>query len=229
VTLPMVLLVSLVPLYIVIAEGMPRRPLHAPATALDHAIPFQPSWGLVYGALYLVLIVLPILVVRQPEHIDRTVSAYLFIWLAAYACFLLYPTMAPRPSSVEGRGFALWGLRILYDADPPYNCFPSLHVAHSFVSAWACGRVNRGVGRAATAAAALVAISVVCAKQHYVLDVAAGILLACVAHVLFLGRSSRGAVPESERRVAPIFALATCGLAVAVVAGFWVAYLVSGS
>jgi hypothetical protein len=41
------------------------------------------------------------------------------------------------------------GLRFLYSSDPPYNCFPSLHAAHSFVSALTCYRVHRGVGIAA--------------------------------------------------------------------------------
>ena len=125
--------------------------LHVPALALDRILPLQPGWALVYGALYLFLIILPVFVVRQEGHIRRTVRAYVNVWSIAYVCFLVYPTSAPRPAVVIGEGF-VWGLRFLYSADPPYNCFPSLHVAHSFVSALTCFKVNRGVGIVASCA-----------------------------------------------------------------------------
>lgn len=110
VSFPMVLLVSLVPLYILIPELFPPLTRHAPSLPLDTALPLFPSWALVYGALYLFLILLPIFVVRQEEQIRRTVYAYLLIWIVAYALFVIYPTAAPRPAKVVGEGFAVWGI-----------------------------------------------------------------------------------------------------------------------
>jgi len=228
VTFSMVLLMALVPLYVFIAEAMPRRAVHAPAVPLDRLIPLLPAWGLVYGSLYLFLILLPILVVAGDEPIRRTFSAYLMVWLVAYACFFLYPTIAPRPALLSGDGFALWGLRFLYSADPPYNCFPSLHVAHSFVGAFASRRVDRRVGVFATGCAVLVALSVLFAKQHYVLDVAAGLLLACLADAIFLRGWTRDAVPESNRRIAPVVTSVSLGFVAVVLAGVWGAYLLTG-
>jgi len=121
VSLPMVVFVLLVPFYIFIAELMPGRTLHVPELALDRAVPLQPTWALVYGSFYLFVILLPVFVVRQEEQIRRTVRAYLMVWIAAYVCFLVYPTMAPRPAKVIGEGFVVWGLRFLYSSDPPYN------------------------------------------------------------------------------------------------------------
>jgi membrane-associated phospholipid phosphatase len=224
----MAALVSLVPFYIFIAETMPGRPLHAPELAIDHAVPLLPAWALVYGALYLFLILLPLLVVRQEWLIRRTLLAYLTVWIAAYACFLAYPTSAPRPAHVAGSGFAVWGLRFLYEADPPFNCFPSLHVAHSFVSAFACARVNRGLGRVALIGASLVGISTLFTRQHYVLDVAAGIGLAGAASVAFLRGGPRDAIPDLDRRIAPALAVGVVGILVLVGACFWTAYLVAG-
>jgi len=227
VSLPMVVLVSLVPFYIFIAELVSDRTLHSPELALDRAVPLRPAWALVYGSLYLFLILLPVFVVRQEEQIRRTVLAYLTVWITAYVCFLMYPTMASRPVKVIGEGFVAWGLRFLYSADPPYNCFPSLHVAHSFVSALACYRVHRGVGITATLCAGLVGISTLFTKQHYILDVAAGIFLACVAYALFL-RTPRQETPEPDRRVAPVLALGLLGIIGLGVAGFWVVYQLRG-
>ena len=220
----MVLLFVMVPFYIFIAEWMPGRTLHAPEVALDRLVPLQPAWALVYGSLYLFLILLPLFVVRQPAQIRRTVLAYLAVWSTAYVCFLAYPTAAPRPASVAGSGFVVWGLKFLYEADPPFNCFPSLHVAHSTVSALTCSLVHRGVGLVAGACALLVGISTLFTKQHYVLDVVAGILLAGVAFALIFRGHTRDAVPELDRRIAPVLAAGILGILAIVAAGFWVAY-----
>ena len=203
----MVLLVALVPLYVFIPNWTLHRTMYVPELAWDRLIPLQPAWGWVYGALYAFLILLPVLVVHQQEHIRRTVYAYLTIWITAYVFFLVLPTVAPRPDEVPGDGFAAWGLRVLYDSDPPYNCFPSLHVAHSFVSALTCLRVHRRLGIFALGCAALVGISTLFTKQHYIADVIAGACLAFVAHVLFLRGVPRA--PEHDRRIAPALALVT--------------------
>jgi membrane-associated phospholipid phosphatase len=220
----MVALMLIVPIYIVIAEWVIDRPVHAPELALDRVLPLRPIWAPVYGTLYLFLILLPIFVVRQEELIRRTLFAYLTIWLVAYVCFLEYPTIAPRPAGVAGESFVVWGLRFLYSADPPFNCFPSLHVAHSFVSAAACSRVHRGVGLAAAACATLVGVSTLYTKQHYVLDVVAGVLLAAGAAAVFLRPALREGVPEIDRRAAPALALGVAGVVALAGACFWIAY-----
>lgn len=225
----MVLLVALVPFYILIPEFLPPRIRHVPELALDRALPLIPSWALIYGALYLFLILLPVFVVRQDELIRRTVYAYLLIWITAYIFFfVVYPTAAPRPAKVIGEGFAVWGLRALYSADPPYNCFPSLHVAHSFVSALACCRVHRRLGIIATICATLVGVSTLFTKQHYVLDVIAGSVLALVADSIFLRRYPSEQVPEFDRRVAPALALCVSAVVAVGLTAYWFAYLWSG-
>jgi membrane-associated phospholipid phosphatase len=220
----MVVLVSLVPFYVFIPHWLPTNELYAPELSLDHLVPLKPSWALVYGALYLFLIVLPVLTVRHEEHVRRTVFAYLLVWVSAYVCFLAFPTIAPRPREVIGQGFGTWGLRALYSADPPYNCFPSLHVAHSFVSALTCYRLHRGVGIASAIAASLVAMSTLYTKQHYVLDIAAGIFLAAVAYALFLRSYPRQGASELDRRAAPVLALWLGGLVAVAVAVSWLVY-----
>lgn len=228
VTPAMVVLVSLVPLYIFIPELLAPRIWHAPELPVDRAIPLLPTWALVYGALYSFLILLPVFVVREQEHVRRTVWAYLLIWLTAYVFFALYPTAAPRPAKVAGEGFAMWGLSVLYGSDPPYNCFPSLHVAHSFVSALAAGRVHRGLGGFAVLCAAFVSISTLFTKQHYVLDVVAGLILALIAYTLFLRRYPRDRVPALDRAAAPALALCIVGLVSAGIFAYWLAYTWNG-
>ncbi len=120
----MILLFALVPLYVLIPEFFPPRTRHVPELALDRAWPLVPSWAIVYGALYLFLILLPIFVIRQDQLIRRTVYGYLLIWITAYVFFfVVYPTAAPRPDRVTGEGFAVWGLRALYSSTPPVQLF----------------------------------------------------------------------------------------------------------
>ncbi len=223
-TLAASLFVSLLPMYFVIAELTGRRATYVPAVALDRAVSVQPAWMIVYGSLYVFIGFLPVLVVRGRELFRRALQGYLMVMLVSFAGFLLYPTAAPRPAVVSGDGFAAWSLRLAYDLDPPYNCFPSLHVAWAFVSALACYRVHPGVGAAAAFWAALIGVSTLYTKQHYVADVIAGALAAGAAYALFLRTYPREAVSERDRRAAPRRALVVVAIFAVMVAGFWVAY-----
>jgi membrane-associated phospholipid phosphatase len=163
--------------------------------------------------------------VRQEDLIRRTVRAYLAVWITAYICFVLYPTVAPRTDDeVPGDGFLVWGLQFLYSSDPPYNCFPSLHVAHSFMSALSTYRVNRHLGIFASVCAFFVGLSTLFTRQHYILDVIAGMFLAAVAYAMFLRSARREDVPESDRRVAPALAALVMGIVAVFAACYWVLY-----
>lgn len=228
VTLPMVALFSIIPGYLIIGSVISGWTLHVPELALDRAIPVQPGWSVIYGSLFLAAL-LPVFVLHRQELIRRTILAFISIWLFAYACFLAYPTIGPRPATVAGDGFFAWALRVIYSSDFRYNCLPSLHVAQCFLAAFACYRVHRGVGAVAGVWAFLVGVSTVYTKQHYVLDVISGTALAYVAYVIFLRSYPREDVPELERRLAPVLALCAVGLYALAVIGLWFVYAVNGA
>ena len=207
VTIPMVVLFSLIPFYLVIGQFVAQAPAHVPQVALDRALPLVPAWSLVYGSLFLAAI-LPVFVIHQQEHVHRTILAFIFAWLAAFACFILYPTVTSRPPmKTLGDGFFDWTLRVIYSSDVRHNCLPSLHVAQCFLAAFACNKVHRGVGAAAFVWASLVALSTLFTKQHYVLDAITGVMLAAVAYAIFIRPYPREAIPPRERRYAPFLAL----------------------
>jgi len=223
VTVPMVMLFAIIPFYLVIGYGMSGAPTHVPELALDRAIALVPGWSLVYASLFLAAI-LPALVIHQPEYLNKTILAFLMIWLVAYACFIAYPTVGPRPATVAGDGFAEWGVRVVYSTDARYNCLPSLHVAQCFLAAFACSRVHRGVGAGAVLWATLVAVSTLYTKQHYVLDAVAGVMLAYAAYAVFLRRYPREAIPERERRYAPVMACGGALVYAVILAILWILY-----
>jgi len=228
VTIPMVALFAIIPVYLVIGDLVSGGPVHAPELALDRAIPLEPSWSMVYVSLFLAAL-LPVFVVHQQELIRRVVLAYLSVWLVSYAFFLAYPTIAPRHGAVIGAGFSALALRTIYESDVQYNCFPSLHVAQCFLAALTCYRVHRGVGIVTGLWASFVGLSTLYTKQHYVVDVIAGAFLAYAAYLVFLRGYPRDATPEFERRLAPVLALGAFGLYGLTVAGLWLLYTLIGA
>jgi len=151
------------------------------------------------------------------------------VWSTAYVCFLVVSDRGPAPAAAEWRGVSRLGLRFLYEADPPYNCFPSLHVAHSFVSALTCSRVHRGSDSPQ--------VSVPCSSESP----------RCMPSSTTFSTSSLGLawpawpmssscatilptkIPTIERRVAPVLALCVVGIVCVGIACYWVAYRLSGA
>ena len=215
---------AMMPMYFVIGQATAGWPHYTPYLALDRAMPLQPGWIFVYASLYVCGFILPLLVVRGRELFHQALKAYLFVMVISYAGFYLYPTIAPRDENLAVRDFSTWLLKLFYDVDQPYGCFPSLHVAYSFVAATACYRMHRGVGVAAGIWTALIAVSTVYTKQHYVIDAVVGGLEAPLAYAIFLRGRPRAGVTPGDRRLAPRRALYAAAVYAAMIAGFWAAY-----
>jgi membrane-associated phospholipid phosphatase len=215
---------AMLPMYFLIGHATAGWQHYTPTLALDNAMPLTPQWIFVYASLYVCAFILPLLVVRGRELFQQALKAYLFVMVISYAGFYLYPTIAPRDEGLAVRGFSTWLLELFYDIDQPYGCFPSLHVAYSFVAAMTCYRVHRGVGIAAAIWSALIAVSTVYTKQHYVIDAVVGGLEAPLAYAIFLRGRPRDGVPADDRRLAPRRALNAAAVYAAMIAGFWVAY-----
>ena len=204
-TVLLLVFAALVLSYFAMAAVTPGRTLFVPELALDRAVPLRPAWTPVYLSLW-VFSFLPLFVVRDVEQRQRTILAYIATVITAYAGFLIVPTSAPRPVVVPGDGIFEWCLRTLYALDPPYNCFPSLHVAYSFLAALSAYRVHRGFGVVAISWAVLVGISTLFIKQHYAADVVAGAAMAVAAYAIFLGlprRSLRAGVLPAGHQSTP--------------------------
>jgi membrane-associated phospholipid phosphatase len=216
-------LVTLVPVYIFIATGIRERTERfSPATFVDALVPLDPRWMLFYGSIW-AFVLLPLFVAPRAVLL-RAARADIALLLIAYASFLALPTQAPRPSRLVIDGFATWTLRVQYDVDPPFNCFPSLHVAHSYVSAFTAARVHRGVGAVAIGWATLIALSTLFTKQHYAADVLVGAALAVVAWPIFTRGLKDDAVTPADRAAAPARGLAVAAIYGALVCGSYAAY-----
>jgi len=138
------------------------------------AIPLVPVFEFPYASAY----VLPLVLVwRRPEaaRLGRLVRAFAITLVSAYTIYLLLPVYFPRPT-LTGHSLATRLLAFEY-LDKPYNNFPSLHVGIAILVAFACAD-DRRLRRWLPPLVALIAVSTVFVKQHYILDVLAGAALA---------------------------------------------------
>mgnify|MGYP002533047919 FL=1 len=164
---------------------------HNIETGVDRSIPFVPEFLVIYFGCYVFWAVNYILIARQ----DRR-SVYQFFtgdFISRCVClvsFLTFPTTNTRPL-ITGSGLwnqaALW----LYSIDAADNLFPSIHCLVS----WFCylgirGRkeIPRWYQSVSMVIAILVFASTLLTKQHVIVDVAGGVLLA--EFCFFIGRKT---------------------------------------
>jgi membrane-associated phospholipid phosphatase len=144
------------------------------AFGFEREIPLVPFFITGYILVYASVILIPF-ILTDVEDWRRAVVSTLAAMTCAYLFFLLFPIhMELRPPAPEGPG--LWEAltRGYFFIDPPSNCFPSLHVTYPMLGTllvWRHHRVWRWIYVAMTA---IVALSVVLVRQHYVADVIGG-------------------------------------------------------
>jgi membrane-associated phospholipid phosphatase len=148
-------------------------------TSLDARVPFMPLFVFAY-VLYYPWLVLPAAFLTERRVFQRALCAGLFTELVAAGLFLLFPSQMIRPAILPA-GLAGDMLRSLYAVDAGWNVFPSLHVAHSTLIAMFFWKYRRDLFPVIALGSALISVSTVLIKQHYVLDVPAGLLLAAGA------------------------------------------------
>jgi len=161
-----------------------RPPRTLPTASLDELVPFQPAWVVVYQSLYVLMPAVAWLA-DSADTLRRYARGFVALSAAGFVVFLAFPVMGPRPKVVSAEG--LYGMLVHYDT--PLNTFPSLHVALAVYSLLFAQHLLAGAGRSApglilagAAWTAAIAYSTLATKQHYAIDLPAGMLLALLAH-----------------------------------------------
>lgn len=172
-----------------LAAGWVHHELNIP---LDERIPLVPWTVSIYFGCYVFWAVNYILCARQSRRLAyRFFCADMIAKLTCFAFFLILPTMIQRPS-IQGDGFWDAGMRFLYYKDTPVNLFPSIHC----LASWLCYigvRSNKDIPawyrHASWIMALAVFISTLTTKQHFIVDVFAGVAVAEISWWL-AGQSS---------------------------------------
>jgi membrane-associated phospholipid phosphatase len=154
----------------VFSVGRAARTLFLPG---EERLPFLPIFEYLYVLTYFIA-VLMIATVRDYDRFRRLVHATGLTLLIAYLTYLIFPVYFERPH-LEVTSLHTWLLSLEY-RDKPYNHFPSLHVALSWLAVHAAqvsGRSRAGLWLLAIG----ISVSTLFVKQHYIADVVYGFAL----------------------------------------------------
>ena len=156
---------------------------------IDTQIPFLPWTIFIYQSLY--VMVLLAAYVTKPRECFELFAGMVVISVCSYVCFYFWTAHYPRPAtSVIDSLF----LRNLYGSmhamDGPGNTFPSIHASSAIYVGWHMRRLRGGWGWPCWGV--VVALSTLTVKQHFVVDVIAGGVLAALVLSLVSWRRRRG-------------------------------------
>ena len=153
---------------------------HHVGLGIDDRIPFVHWFVWIYMLAYVQWIVGYFLLARSSEETcKRYFGAEVIGKAISVAIFIIFPTAMLRPE-ILGDGLSERFLAWLYAVDSPDNLFPSLHCMESWI-------VARGLMEAKAPKAGKIAMwtysllvfaAVLLVKQHLVLDVIGGIIVA---------------------------------------------------
>lgn len=159
-----------------------RNAYHYDLTSeLDRKIPFIKEWVLIYVICFAFWGLNYILIAREgKEHWYRFVTADMMARLFCVVFFIWMPTTNVRPE-VNGSDFFSWLMRLVYSLDAPTNLFPSIHCMVSwfcFIGIRKSKKIPVWYKAFSCIFAILVCMSTQFTKQHYLVDIPGGILIA---------------------------------------------------
>lgn len=159
-------------------------PVHEPHVLASNGLPFHPWWAVVYQSIFL-LHTAAIWCVRDAHASWNYVRELGLAFAAGAAVFWLWPTRVIRPEHDS------WCYEwLIVRVDGPGNAFPSLHAAMGLLgvlhlsSRWPAWRA------ALWSWLGFMLVSTLLTHQHVWQDLAAGLVLALVIHLLIKRHST---------------------------------------
>jgi membrane-associated phospholipid phosphatase len=155
-------------------------------TPVDRALPVVPVFAIPYVSLipYIGVSLIVFLFFRVRVYRSAAITM-IIVWFISYAFYFFLQSYIARPQ-ITGTDPFSGMIRSIYASDRPYNDFPSLHTSLSTIIAIHCWRLDRRIGVPAAMWTALIVASTVLVKQHYLADVAGGLVLAVVTSFLVM-------------------------------------------
>ena len=169
-------------------------------TWVDQNIPFLPRSVWIYTSEYLYF-GLAYASIRSSENLSRYFFSFLSLQAVSVFIFMLWPTTYPRdlyplPETLDSLTFGLFSS--LRTTDTPASCCPSLHVSSITLSALVFWDERRKLFPWFAIWGAAINLSTLTTKQHYLVDVLAGLAMAGFFYWLF-HRKFQVAAPQASR------------------------------
>ena len=158
-----------------------EKNIHFIKISLDDRIPLIKPFVIIYLLAFVQWSIFMLVLVRQDTHFGyKYTSAILIGSIVGFIIFISYPTGTQRPEII-GNGFFDNLIIIVYSTDSTINAIPSFHCFCS----WICFRglmEAKGIDRKWIIInflfSILVFVSTIFTKQHFIIDIPTGILLA---------------------------------------------------
>jgi len=147
---------------------------------MDAWIAFSPAWTPIYMTAF-VIVVVPLLMLNRERDLRALAWAYAITLGISAVVFVVYPMEVTRPAVPSNGLVSSWGLATLYAIDSRRNVFPSLHAGLGVCGAIQSFRVGRLTGVIYAVVLASFCVSTIAIRQHVVLDLLAGFVVAGLA------------------------------------------------
>lgn len=149
------------------------------ATAIDNMIPFVPIFIIPYLLWYpFITGSLVALAFKDRRTYFQTLIALCSGLVISYIFFFVFQSGIERPNIQLEENFLHTLIYYTYRFDEPYNCFPSIHVLTSYLMLKGTRIFGRTIWAMTSTLSILIVISTVLVKQHVIVDIVGGILIA---------------------------------------------------
>ncbi|OGF29576.1 hypothetical protein A2533_05110 [Candidatus Falkowbacteria bacterium RIFOXYD2_FULL_35_9] len=163
------------------------EPTLFPLWDIDNLMPFLPWTLIVYSSIFGLIFIMPFLI-NSELMLKRTLLTGVSLITVNLAFFIIMPIEYPaRPaidSVLEIGSFWHNVYSILYNTDNAKNCFPSMHVSMVTFFVLIFYKTRPTMFKIFSIYGVFVALSTMTTKQHYFIDVVAGLLLAGLVYVI---------------------------------------------
>lgn len=180
------LIIPVLNIFYVLLNNSTREVNHL-VTYLDQITPLIKIFVVPYLIWYpFIIATMFYLCIKDRSVYFKTLLSYVIGLIVCYMTYLVFQTTVPRPI-LAGDDLFTKLLAFVYQADQPYNAFPSIHVFTSFlmIKAISMSQVRNRINQAIVYSnSILIIISTLFVKQHVILDVISGILVAEVIYRL---------------------------------------------
>ncbi len=165
-------------------EKIPNRNYHIVYSKLDDYIPFYKPAILMYSSWFLMLVI-PFVYLLKRKSYDNLYNIIIPMFSAMFISliiYMIYPTALDiRVTDITGNDICAWIIKGIHKLDQPNNVCPSIHVSTTVIIDNQFRRILKNNGKLKVLFLLWdvgICISTMLVKQHSIIDVVCGIILA---------------------------------------------------
>ena len=151
---------------------------------IDNHVPYMPVFALAYLCYTLILFLPFLFVFTNKKQLFAVSTAFFSVATICNICYISFQTMMIRPEIIPS-GFFDRLVMFIYSIDKPVNLVPSEHVAFPVLTTLCLCHIKKKSWYILLPITILIILSTLFIKQHYILDVLAGIVVAGIGYLIF--------------------------------------------